>query len=149
MTKKDGTKNKKNLKRKVLRGKEVKQNKRGRHGRAKILDKRIVKIEWKDRLAACSHVIILVAKVGSEFIKGDGPAYFKIWMDMEVAGFSTYKRIKTEVIGDVSGLYRERIEDSLVMWITQGPIREPLPGYFENVIYTDRKYGLKVKIDRT
>jgi hypothetical protein len=149
LTQKDGnSKKKKKIKKKVLRAKEVKKGKRSRHGRAKVLDKRIVQIEWKDRLAACSHLLILVAKIRPKFINGDDPAYYKIWINIESSGFFTSRKLRTEVTGDVIGFYRERIEDSLIYWILQGAMRVPLSGYFENVIYKDMKYNLRVQIDR-
>ena len=124
------------------------KTKRSRTGRAKKLDKKVMKVEWKDKLAACSHLVIIVARVNQEFIKGDKPGYFKIWLNLEADGWIVTKRLRTDITGDVDRLYREKIELALLTYLSRGATKGPLPGYIDNLTYKDIKYDVKVKVDR-
>ena len=124
------------------------KKRRAKSNRVKVLDKKIVKTEWRDKLASCAHLIIIVAKINDEFVTGDEPGYFKLWVNLESGGWSVTNRIRLDVIGKVQKLYGERSELAIITYVSRGITKVSLPGYLDSLVYRDILYDIEVKVKR-
>lgn len=107
------------------------RKKRRRMFKAKRVAPEVEKIEFQDRLNNLNNPFVIVGKVSKEFTNSKG--YMKLWVDMQPVYTGGPKIIRSEVIGNISFLHRERIARAMLKIMGDGGFRHRMSDYLEEI----------------
>lgn len=127
--------------------KDTKERKKRRSMfKAKRVAPEVEKVEFQDKLNNLSSPFVIVGKVSKEFTNSKG--YMKLWVDMKPVYTGGPKIIRSQVIGNVTFLYRERIAREMLKIMGHGGFLHRMSDYLEEIAAVSLRDNTKIIIKR-
>ena len=132
----------------MKKDKDTKERKKRRKiFKSKKVDPNVEKVEFKDQLNNLGDGFIIVGRVKEEFTNSEG--HMKLWVDMRPTHAAGPRVIRSEVKGNITRIYQERIARELVRLMQNGAFRHRLSEYLDHVVAMPlRDKNIKIIVKR-
>ena len=122
------------------------RKKRRRMFKARHIAPEVEKVEFQDKLNNLNSPFVIIGKVSKGFT--DSKGWMKLWLDMAPVYTGGPKIIRSQIIGSVVTLYRERIAREMLRIMSHGGFRYRMSDYLEEIAAVSLRDNIKIIIKR-